>query len=692
MRGSQSIKPSPPQSAAQIGSPPPPEAGEGSWWPDARWPENAKERAKLLTLRERMAADQRSNQPAIEVDDRRHGGWRPGAHWAKDAGDEWLERRIARKRAKKEAIQAEIEQLPLHQRPPMRELGRRSENLPHPFRAMPPDEAAAPADSGAYDLEGAFWQQGRTLGGFVARAVGASSLPRSGGEGDHTKCGGGVKCAGLPLHHPSDGPPPHALHGEDMPLVTAHRERQRVVIAAACPAAQALGLSPGMPLTQARALVRGLDVRPADPDGDAALLSSLALFAARRWTPIAAISDPAGLFLDLTGVAHLFGGEERMCRRILRFCARAGFSARIAVAGTAGAAHALARHRPGPITSCRSGEEAGAIAGLPLAALRIGEGEVAAARRLGIEQIGALAAMPRAPLQRRFGASLLTRLDQALGRVPEPLDPIVPLDPPCASLRLVEPIATAEAIAQVVRDLMAILLRGLEEAGLAARALTLVCQRVDGEERKVGIGTARATRDGPHLLRLLCARIETIEPGFGIEAMRLLAGRCEPLGARPIDGELAGDKPAPDLVPLIDTLCGRLGTRGLYRMDAVESDVPERSVRRITPLSSPSFWPEWVRPVRLLIPSERVDNVLAELPDYPPRRFAWRGCLYRVARADGPERVYGEWWKHHGEADAVRDYFQVEDEAGGRFWLYRRGDGLDPRTGDLSWHMQGLFA
>jgi protein ImuB len=464
-----------------------------------------------------------------------------------------------------------------------------------------------------------------------------------------------------------------------------------MVIAAACSAAQALGIHPAMPVTQARALVPGLDIRPAEPEAEAALLTSLALFAARRWTPIATISDPAGLFLDLTGVAHLFGGEERMCRRILRFCARAGFSARIAVAGTAGAAHALARHTPGPVTLCPPSEEAEAIAELPLAALRISEDAAAAARRLGIEQVGALAAMPRAPLGRRFGAALLNRLDQALGRVPEPLDPIVPLDPPCATLRLVEPISTAEAIAEVTRDLMQILLRSLEEAGLAARALTLVCLRVDGEEQKIAIGTARATRDGPHLLRLLCAKIEQIEPGFGIESMRLLAGRCEPLGAQAIDGELAGEKPAPDVVPLIDSLCGRLGQRGVFQMGAVESDVPERSLRRVAPLAAISSWPDWARPIRLLVLPERVDSVMAELPDHPPRRFSWRGRMYRVARADGPERIHGEWWKHSGEADAVRDYFQVEDEAGQRFWLYRRGDGLDPRTGDLSWHMQGLF-
>jgi protein ImuB len=673
----------------------PTEERAAPWWPDARWPENAKERAKLLALRERMGLDPPpSNQPAPEVNDSRYGGWRPGAHWAKDS-DEWLDRKIANKRAKREAIAAEIEQLPLHQRPPMRELGRRSENLPHPFRAMPPDEAAPATRITPYNLEGAFWQQGRTLGGFVAREVSKSS-PGFPGEGDQAKPGGGA--AGAAGGRTSAAPPPHSVRspspanaGEDLPLVTTHRAGQRMEIAAACPAAQALGLTVGMPLTQARALVPGLDIRPADPDGDAAELRRLAVHAARHWTPIATISDPTGLFLNLTGVAHLFGGEERMCRRILRFCARAGLTARIAVAGTTGAAHALARHAPGPITLCPSGGEEEALAPLPLTALRIDEDLLNALRRLGIEQAGALAAMPRAPLGRRFGAALLTRLDQAFGRVSEPLDPVLPVDPPCATLRLLEPISTAEAIAQVIRDLMGALLRKLEEAGLAGRALTLRCLRVDGEAQQVSIGTARATRDGPHLLRLLCAKIEKIEPGFGIETMSLIARRCEPLAPQPIDGELAGEKPAPDIVPLIDSLSGRLGPRRVYRVQGVESDVPERSTQRISPLAPTASWPDWARPIRLLSPPERVDNVIAELPDHPPRRFSWRGRLYRVARADGPERIYGEWWKHAGEADAVRDYFQVEDDGGQRFWLYRRGDGLDPRTGDHSWHLQGLF-
>jgi protein ImuB len=464
-----------------------------------------------------------------------------------------------------------------------------------------------------------------------------------------------------------------------------------VLVAAASPEARALGIAAGMAVSHARAMVPELDVADHDPDADAAVLARLALLAARRWTPRACMSGPDGLFLDLSGVAHLFGGEEAMCRRLLAFCARAGFTARIAVAGTLGAAHALARYDAQPLTLCPPGGEAEAMAPLPLASLRLDEAALAAARRVGIEAVGELLAMPRGPLGRRFGKDLLTRLDQALGRAAEAIEPVVPEEAPEAVLRLFEPLTTAEAIEEALATLLADLMARLEKAGLAARALTLLCERVDGRVERIAIGTSRATRDAKHLHRLLAMRIETIDPGFGIETLRLVAGRCEPLRAQPIEGLLTGEPPAPDLAPLVDRLAGRLGARRLYRWSAVESDVPERSVARVAPLAPVTEWPAYPRPVCLLSPPERVENVVALLPDQPPRRFTWRGRAYRVARADGPERIHGEWWRRAGEADAVRDYFQVEAEDGARFWLYRRGDGLDPATGDLSWYLHGVF-
>jgi protein ImuB len=475
-------------------------------------------------------------------------------------------------------------------------------------------------------------------------------------------------------------------------LVTAHRQGNCDVLAAICPRARALGLEPGMPLVKARILIPGLDVRPADPAGDAAWLRRLGLFAARRWTPRAALSGPDGLWLDLTGVAHLFGGEQAMCARILAFCRRLGFAARIAVAGTAGAAHALARFGAKPLALCPSGAEGDAIAAMPLAALRLDEAALGTARRLGLERVGELIAMPRAPLRRRFGSELLLRLDQALGRAGEPFDPIVPEEPPSVLLRFQEPIASVEAIAEAIAEAVRRLVPILAEAALGARRLVLACLLVDNSAQHQIISLSRASRDGDHLRRLLHARIEKIEPGFGIERIRLTAARVEPLAPEQAPGELAGGKTVPDLAALVDRLAVRLGARRVHRLTALESDLPERSVARAGPLAAPAGWPRWPRPVRLLSPPEPVDNVMSNLPDGPPRRFVWRGRRYEVAAADGPERVYGEWWRREGERAAVRDYFQVEDAEGARFWLFRQGDGEDPATGDLSWHLHGMFA
>jgi protein ImuB len=533
------------------------------------------------------------------------------------------------------------------------EVGRREEPAPPPFRPSSPERGGGPR----------------------AQCVVEGALHPRGPQG--------------PLRLGFAEPPPRA--GEDQVLVTTHKVGNRMLVASACERAQAMGLTPGMPATQARALFPGLDIHDADPGGDAALLTRLALFAARRWTPRAAVSGPDGLWLDLSGVAHLFGGEERMCRRIVAFCARMGLAARIAVADTFGAAHALVRHRRDPVTLCPPGRQTETLAPLPISLLRLDEAQLATAARLGIDRIEALVAMPRGPVQRRFGSALLTRLDQALGRIAEPFDPVVPEDPPSVLLRFQEPIGSAEAIAEAMAAAMRALIADLEKKGLAARLLRLACTRVDNRDEEVAIGTARATRDGAHLLRLLLPKIETIDPGFGIERMTLVADRVEPLGAQPIDGALTGEKPPPDLVPLIDRLAGRLGPRRLYRMSAIESDVPERSVSRAAPLAQPAAWPSWPRPLRLLSPPEPVHGVLAVLPDQPPRRFTWRGRSYRVARADGPERIHGEWWRRRAEAEAVRDYFQVEDEDGRRFWLFRKGDGIDSRTGDLSWWLQGMM-
>ena len=526
-------------------------------------------------------------------------------------------------------VDSDVATLPLHQRPSGRELGRRSEVAQHPFR------------------------------GPVAQPAAVAM--------------------------PSATPPVPAA-----PLVLVDAVGQRQVVTAACPAAQALGLVRGMAATQARALVADLDVRPADPNADQALLNRLALHAVLHWTPVAApVGD--GLWLELTGTTHLFGGEERFCRRVRAFCARLGLTARIAVAGTPGAAHALARFARESVVIVPPGGEVPAIAPLPLAALRIEPGALTAAARFGLERVADLLPMPRGPLARRLGLASVERLDQAIGRIAEPIVPVLPFEAPTAERRLLEPIATAEAIATVIRDVVEDLVDVLRVRGLGARAVELIAARVDGVDQRLVIGASRATRDAAHLTRMFALRIERIDPGLGIEAIRIVATRAEPLGATAMGLMLAGGKGGPDLAVTVDRLAGRVGEAGLFRVTPVESDVPERAVARVGALDDAGTWPRWRRPARLLARPEPLWGVVALLPDAPPRRFSWRGDTHVVVAGDGPERIYGEWWRRDGEVWAVRDYFRVEDEAGGRFWVFRRGDGVEAATGDLSWWMHGLF-
>ncbi|MFB0872588.1 MULTISPECIES: DUF6504 family protein [unclassified Sphingobium] len=550
----------------------------------------------------------------------RGGGWRPGARWARDAG------------LTKAQVIGQIAQLPAHQRPPMRMLGRRSEPVEHPFKAMPPDEGARSA-----------------------------------------------------------APIPVMAFRHDRPTVLIERIGQRDLIRSACPVALSLGLTPGMVAAHARALVSDLDVRDADPAGDQEWLDRLALHGVTHWTPTASVSGGDGLWLDLSGTTHLFGGEERFCRRLLRFLQRLGFTARVAIAGTPGAAHALARYSGRDILILESGTEATALAELPVAALRLEPSALTAAARFGLERVADLVRLPRGPMAKRLGLNAVTRLDQALGHVAEPITPVVPFEAPEVTRRLLEPIGTPESITQVISDLVDDLIGVLRQRGLGVRTALLVADRVDGEAQRIGIGASRATRDAKHLKRMFGLKLDRIEPGLGIEAMHLTVPHSEPLGASTAGSLVRSDEAAMDLAPAIDQLVGRAGEDAVFRVAPNESDVPERAIRRVGPLDEPACWPRWKRPVRMLRRPEHLTHVVALLPDHPPRRFTWRGQAYRVTAGDGPERIHGEWWRTDSELWAVRDYFRVEVESGERFWLFRRGDGVEPETGDLSWYIHGMF-
>jgi protein ImuB len=480
---------------------------------------------------------------------------------------------------------------------------------------------------------------------------------------------------------------------------TAHGPR----IEAANDAALAAGARPGMRLADARALYPRLAVAPADPAGDRAFLGRVAVWA-QRWGPWAAVDPPDGLVVDVSAVAHLFGGEARLLANVHGRLAARGFAARPAIAPTAGAAWALAHHGP-ERAILETGEDLAArLAEFPVAALRLHPEAVLVLRRLGLKRIGDLIARfddktGRDALKRRFRSRApelnpLLRLDRLLGRAPEPLLPVVPVHPALAERRLLEPLRHRELLDRVVADLAADLARALEARGEGARRLELRLWRVDGDTALRTLELAAATRDAAHVARLFAALLDDLDAGFGIELVRLRAVWAEPLAPGQADLAAEAGEPGTSLAVCLDRLAVRLGADAVRRPVAYPSHIPERAQRWQAPLEPvPAAQEELAfhaRPLKLLDRPEPI-AVLYATPDGIPRRFRWRGRVHEIARAEGPERIAPEWWREKSTA-RLRDYYRIEDDQGRRYWIYRAGLAGDGRGGLPDWFLQGLCA
>ncbi|KIQ04074.1 nucleotidyltransferase [Agrobacterium tumefaciens] len=476
----------------------------------------------------------------------------------------------------------------------------------------------------------------------------------------------------------------------DQPVVMIARQGNRRVIAAQDAAAMAAGLRLGMPVSKAQAILPGLIVEDLQAGDDISALRDLAFWFLRVYAPIVAPDPPDGLVLDTTGADHLHGNELMMITGMINRLHGLGFRARAAIADSWGAAHALARFGKDEATIVPQAGASAVLENLPLAALRLEPRTVADLKVLGFRRIGELMATARAPVTLRFGPQVGRRLDQAYGLLSEPIEPIRVPELVEAQRFFAEPIGAAETIARYADKLVRQLCLELEKRGLGARRVDLVFHRVDSGVQAIRAGTSRPVRDIKQLSRLLTDRIDTINPGFGIEKMILTATHAEPLVVGQTRSTLLEDVRG-DIGETVDVIINR--GHKVYRYAAVASDVPERSVQMVASQSADDMlgWPDqWPRPVRLLGRPEPIQT-MALLPDHPPKSFTWRGVRRLVKRADGPERVFGEWWKREREQAAVRDYFIVEDESGERFWIFRSGDGEHANTGSQGWFLHGMF-
>jgi protein ImuB len=503
------------------------------------------------------------------------------------------------------------------------------------------------------------------------------------------------------------------------------------------PHARAAGLRADMRLADARTLVPDLVTTPCDRTADRRLIETLANWCDRYtpWVAIDSLGDAlaeedaaqvcsaggfggdAGLLLDVTGCGHLFGdgeaGERALLADLVQRLARHDFTCRAAMADTAGAAWALARYaeKQADLYCPRNNQRMG-LSSLPVEGLRLDPPILETFLKLGLRRIGDLYALPRAPLSRRFGEQPLMRLDQALGRLDEPIEPR--REPPAfrARLAFVEPIGRPEDIAAATSRLLAALCRQLEQASVGARTLEISLYRVDGSVDRTSIGTSRPNRDNPKLMKLFEEKLSELDPGFGVELMILAApeveawsGAQDPLPE--VEADTAGSS-SDNSIDLADRLATRLGVENVVRLLPRDSHLPER-VQVAGPIAGDAApdgaWArqaemKGARPTRLLQRPEPV-SVTALLPDDPPSAFQWRRHSHRIVRVEGPERITNEWWRPRSNGIVVpanstppaRDYYRVEDDDGGRFWLFRDGPMNAVAGGSTTkWFLHGFCA
>ena len=478
----------------------------------------------------------------------------------------------------------------------------------------------------------------------------------------------------------------------DRPFALTRGASNGVQLVAVDAAALALGIVPGLTLADARARVPELAAIDHDPAADAALLGWLA-DACDRYSPSVATDPVQGLVLDITGCTHLYGDAAGLADDLAQRLRRLGLTARLATATTPDAALALARHGGGP------------VAALPVSALRLGDAAHLALRRAGLKTIGDIACRPRTPLAARFGEVLPARLARLLGEVDIHIVPR--RQPPAIAVeaRFAEPVARTDHVLEILAKLVAEAGAALDKQGKGGRRFEAALFRSDGHIARLAVETGAPTRDPGVLTRLFRERIDALadplDPGFGFDLIRLAVPVTLPLVAQQL--QLGGGAVADsELGALLDRLGTRLGRNRVRRLSAGDSHIPEQAAFELIvgelggDTASALQWPTPeageppLRPLHLFDPPQRIE-VMAQVPDGPPRRFRWRRVQHDVTRFEGPERIAAEWWRRRDGQGLTRDYYRVEDVRGRRFWLFRHGlYGTEKLSPD--WYIHGLFA
>ncbi|OQP62003.1 nucleotidyltransferase [Niastella vici] len=461
----------------------------------------------------------------------------------------------------------------------------------------------------------------------------------------------------------------------------------RMVITAVNLHAQKLLINTGMVLADARAIYPALQYFDDRPGLTNKLLNKIAEWCI-RFTPFVAIDTPDGIILDATGCSHLWGSEDAYVSDIINRLQSNGYQAKAAMAASIGAAWAIARFGSAPVVDKE--KQVTALLSLPVEALRVEQSTVDRLHNLGLNLIKDVVPLPSTSLRRRFGALILQRLNQLLGKEQEFIQPITPIEPYQVRLPCLEPVARIEGIEMALQTLIEQLCGRMQKEGKGLRTAVFRGYRIDSHTVEISISTSRASCNVSHLFHLFQMKWSTFEPDLGIELFVLEATQVEDYtpAQEGFWKESAALNDAP-IAELIDRLSGRIHPDAIQRYLPMEHYLPERSFKKAASLSEQPIT-EWKinkpRPVLLLEIPEQIE-VTAPIPDYPPMNFRYKGKLHKVVKADGPERIEQEWWIEEGEH---RDYYAVEDEQGCRYWLFRAGHYDQEKKTD--WFMHGFFA
>ncbi|HEY0236354.1 MAG TPA: DNA polymerase Y family protein [Afipia sp.] len=490
------------------------------------------------------------------------------------------------------------------------------------------------------------------------------------------------------------------------PWVVANKLSNALQIVALDDAAAAIGLETGLPIANARAICPELQVFDHDEAADAQTLSDIADWC-DRFTPLVALDPPAGLLLDISGCAHLFGGEANMLRAVCSSLRRQGFAVSVAIAGTPACARAMAYAMNSRIVP--DGEEAKAVGSLSVSALGVSDTITRGLRRAGLKTIGDVAARAPHEITARFGAAFTALLQETLGRCDAPISSRKPPPDFMTERRFAEPVTTQEVIAAALSLLAHTLVFAMERHGRGARLLEANFFRTDGTVRTIAVEAGQPVTHAHVVDRLFRERLDALadplDPGFGFDLIRLSARRVDIVVQAQRDFDTSAQE-NDDVAALIDRIAARIGPRRVVVHLPQDTHSPEKAVRAVPaqrhlPDAVQAVWPERyageppLRPLRMFEPPEKID-VTAMFPDGPPAQFTWRKARHRIANVEGPERIAMEWWTRPAHLQdsndtRTRDYFRIEDQEGCRFWLYREGI-YQREVKTFRWFLQGVFA